>query len=69
MEAFTVFGFLFSIGALWYAVRTERKMSRILALIESKNYTTVTIDHTDGRITVLQREYGTDLQRPSVREP
>lgn len=66
MEFFFILPLVMSIVALVYANRARKEISRVISIIENGNYTTVTIDHTDGRITVLQRQYGSAPPAPPV---
>jgi hypothetical protein len=45
---------LISIGALCYAWRAYKVVSNTFHILESRSSRTVTVDHTDGRITVVK---------------
>lgn len=47
---------LISIGALCYAWRAYKLVSNTFHVLESRTSRTVTVDHSDGRITVV-KEY------------
>lgn len=54
MNFLIALSFLFSLVALVLAVRAHLRMRAAVSVLESRSSRTVTIDHSDGRITVVK---------------
>lgn len=58
MNILVTLAFILAFAAFVYAYLTHKKVKRILSVVDNPQSRTVTIDHTDGRITVLKEPYG-----------
>ncbi len=63
MNILITIAFVASIAAFVLAYRAYKKVTLALSVINNPQSRTVTIDHTDGRITVVKEPYGTELPR------